>query len=118
MNISLLVQSNPISSNTQLLALQFAQEAISQGHSLLRIFFYKEGGFVGNKYSSSPENETNIQAKWGAFAKETGTELVICIASAQRRGVIQSKNVAVGFSVVGLGQMVEAMLESDRTVTF
>ena len=118
MNISLLVQSNPIPSSTQLLALQFAQQAITQGHSLHRIFFYKEGALVGNKYSASPEDETNIQAKWGVFAQETGTELAICIAAAQRRGIIGSKNVAEGFTIVGLGQMVEAMLESDRTVTF
>lgn len=118
MKISILVQSNPISGNTQSLALQFAQEAIRQGHSLHRIFFYKDGGLIGNDYSASPNDEISPREKWGAFAKDTGTELAICIAAAGRRGVIQSQNVAEGFSIVGLGQMVEAMFESDRTVTF
>ena len=38
-------------------------------------------------------------------------------AAAQRRGITED-NIADGFSIVGLGQMVDAMLESDRTVTF
>ena len=49
--------------------------------------------------------------------KDAGAELTLCIAAGQRRGIVED-DIAEGFSIAGLGQMIEAMSESDRTVTF
>ena len=117
MNISLLVQGGPLSTNAPAIALQFAREAMTQGHSLHRIFFYKSAVQFAHRFNSAPADETDLQSEWQTFADESGTELAVCIAAAQRRGIVED-NIADGFSIVGLGQMVEAMLESDRTVTF
>ena len=117
MLISLLVQGGPVPTNAPSTALDFAREALSQGHVLHRVFFYKDAVHIANRFSAIPADETDLQAGWTALARDTGTELAVCIAAGQRRGIIDT-NVADGFSIVGLGQMVEAMAESDRTVTF
>ena len=117
MNISLLVQGDPLSTNSPSLALHFAREAVSQGHALYRVFFYKDAVHLANRFISVPSDETDLQSEWQTFAKDSGTELTVCIAAGQRRGIAEDV-IADGFSIVGLGQMVEAMAESDRTVTF
>ena len=117
MNISLLVQGDPLSTNAPSLALHFAREAVTQGHALSRVFFYKDAVHLANRFNSVPSDETDLQSEWQTFAKNSGAELTVCIAAGQRRGIVED-NLAEGFSIAGLGQMVEAMAESDRTVTF
>ena len=55
---------------------------------------------------------------WAKLAGEHGFELAVCVAAAERRGIVEDESLAEGFAVVGLGQMVEAMEASDRVVTF
>ena len=117
MNISLLVQGDPLTTNAPSLALHFAREAVSQGHVLYRVFFYKDAVHLPNRLKSVPSDETDLQSEWQTFASDSGAELTVCIAAGQRRGIVED-DIAEGFSIVGLGQMIEAMFESDRTVTF
>ena len=117
MDISLLIQGCPVSTSAPSIALHFAREAVAQGHRLHRAFFYKDAVHIANRFSFRPADETDLQAEWTGFANDSGTELVVCIAAGQRRGVIET-NIAESFSIVGLGQMVEAIAESDRTLTF
>jgi len=42
---------------------------------------------------------------------------VVCIAAALRRGIKES-NLAEGFRISGLGQLVEAGIQADRLVVF
>ena len=54
--------------------------------------------------------------------------MVVCIAAAQRRGMMdadeakrqgfEDNNLAEGFRISGLGQLIEAGIESDRLVVF
>ena len=117
MKLSLLIQGGPLSTSAPSAALHFAREAVSQGHALYRIFFYKDAVHLANRFNSVPADETDLQSEWQTFATDSGAELTVCIAAGQRRGIVED-NIAEGFSIVGLGQMIEAMFESDRTVTF
>ena len=117
MNLSLLIKGGPLSSSTPSTALHFAREAVSQGHTLYRVFLYKDAVYLANRFNSAPADETDLQSEWQTFATDSGAELTVCIAAGQRRGIVE-EDVAEGFSIVGLGQMIEAMSESDRTVTF
>ena len=117
MNICLLIQGGPIPTSALSTALNFAREAVSQGHVLYRVFFYKDAVHIANRFNSVSADENDLQAHWTVLAKDSDTDLSVCIAAGQRRGIV-STNIADGFSIVGLGQMVEAMFESDRTVTF
>jgi tRNA 2-thiouridine synthesizing protein D len=42
---------------------------------------------------------------------------VVCVAAALRRG-IRDENLAKGFRISGLGQLVEAGIQTDRVVVF
>jgi len=54
--------------------------------------------------------------------------LVVCIAAAQRRGMLDENeakrqgkdahNIAEGFHISGLGQLIEAGIQSERLVVF
>ena len=117
MNIRLLIQGDPLSTCAPSAALHFAREAVSQGHTLYRVFLYKDAVYLANRFNSAPADETDLQSEWQTFATDSGAELTVCIAAGQRRGIVED-DIAEGFSIVGLGQMIEAMFESDRTVTF
>ena len=55
-------------------------------------------------------------------------DLVVCIAAAQRRGILDANeakrqgkdgdNIAPGFRISGLGQLIEAGIQADRMVVF
>ncbi len=55
-------------------------------------------------------------------------DLVLCIAAAQRRGLMDeaeakrqgfdSHNMIEGFRISGLGQLIEGGIEADRTIVF
>jgi tRNA 2-thiouridine synthesizing protein D len=55
--------------------------------------------------------------RWSKLAEEHGVDLVVCVAAALRRG-IKDENLATGFRISGLGQLVEAGIQTDRTVVF
>ena len=55
-------------------------------------------------------------------------DLVVCVAAAQRRGIVDESEqkrhakdvntIAPGFRISGLGQLIEAGIDSDRVVVF
>ncbi len=127
-SFSLAIYGAPQSSQASYTAIQFAQALLAQGHELLRVFFYLEGVHNANGLTTPPQDETNLVAQWQQLAREQSLDLVVCIAAALRRGVLNEEeakrydkpasNLADGFVVSGLGQLVEAAVISDRLVTF
>lgn len=120
---TLLINAAPFTSQGSNTAYQFAKAVLSKGHKLLRIFFYEEGVYNGNSFIKTPQDEVSIVSVWQQLAEEHGTELVICVAAAQRRGVLddsesQSSNLANEFKISGLGQLIEAAMTADRFVVF
>ena len=118
--ISLLVQGSPFSSNACEQALEFANATIRNGHKLFRVFFYKDAVLIANQLHTLPTDERNIQQEWIDFATENSVELCVCVGASERRGIGNSSGSKsnTAFEVVGLGQLTEAMFESDRFVTF
>ena len=121
MQISILVQGSPTATRACHSALDFAKSVVKSEHELFRVFFYQEAVAIGARHFETPPDEPNLQSRWIALSEQDGVELVLCISAAQRRGISQSEDhdtVAKGFLVSGLGQLIEAMLESDRLVSF
>jgi tRNA 2-thiouridine synthesizing protein D len=58
MKLSLLIQGGPLSTNAPSIALQFAREAVNQGHALYRVFLYKDAVHLANRFNSVPADET------------------------------------------------------------
>lgn len=128
MKFAILVQGAPYASESCVTALHFAESVISQGHELVRVFFYEDGVLAATNLAAPPQDEIDIYARWQALAREHQVELVACIASCLRRGIIEpgeanrydkpGSNLAEGFQISGLGQLIDAALTADRLVTF
>ena len=128
MKFSLLVLSAPHASEAGDTAWQFARAALDAGHELYRVFFYQDGSYQGNALAVSPQDEVDRVGRWAALAEEHGVNLVLCIASAVKRGMLDSgeadrherdaASVHPAFELSGLGQLVDAHIESDRLITF
>ena len=128
MRFSLLVLGAPYSSQSVATALRFAEAAVKSGHSFYRIFFYHDGVNSGNKLITPPQDENNIPQQWQTLAQDHNIDLVVCIASALKRGILDDKeadrydkashNLNPAFTISGLGQLVDASIASDRLITF
>lgn len=127
-SFSLAVYGAPQTSQASFSALQFAKAAYAQGHTLVRVFFYLDGIHNANELVTPPQDEGNLVHQWQRLGQEHSLELVVCIAAALKRGLLDSSeakrhqkhssNLADGFIISGLGQLVEAAVISDRLITF
>ncbi|MBI2381126.1 MAG: sulfurtransferase complex subunit TusD [Gammaproteobacteria bacterium] len=128
MRFALLVNASPHAGQSQDTAYRFACAAVAGGHAVSRVFFYRDGVLAGSWLPALPADEVDLGARWRAFAELNGVELVVCVAAALRRGVLNAEeaerwerdghNLAPGFELSGLGQLVESLIEADRVVEF
>lgn len=128
MKLSVLVNEGPYQHQSADSAIQFTKAALEKGHEIFRVFFYHDGVNNGTRFAVPPQDDRNITQEWTALAKEHDLDLVVCIAAAQRRGILDENeakrqgkdgdNIADGFRISGLGQLIEAGIQSDRLVIF
>ena len=128
MVISIAVHGAPYASAGSRTALRFAESALRLGHRIHRVFFYHDGVLAAAKQGVAPQDEEDLHAGWVGLAESHGVELTVCIANALKRGVLdeterdryekEAITADAAFTVVGLGQLIEAMTASDRFVTF
>jgi tRNA 2-thiouridine synthesizing protein D len=126
-NYALLVLGAPGAGDGTLRAGRFARALLARGHTLERVFFYDEAAATGNGNCVFAQDETDRVAHWAALNREHGVELVLCVASALRRGVLdqtearryeRGANLHPAFILGGLGQLVDACARCDRLITF
>ncbi len=125
---SLLVMSSPASGHCAMTAARFAQALVARGHSIKRVFFLDAGCCNGSATAVFPQDEDQRLEPWVTLAEQNGVELVLCIASALKHGMLDDSEarrydrpaatVHPAFIVSGLGQLVEAVACADRLVTF
>lgn len=128
MNFTILVNAAPYSQQGSYSAYQFSKAALIKGHKINKIFFYRDGVLNANQFITPPQDEFNLVAAWQELAAQQPIELVVCIAAALRRGLLDATeaeryeknghNLASGFKLAGLGQLIEAINNSDRLVIF
>ncbi len=117
MKFAILVNAGPFSHRAADSALAFAQAVLASEHELVRVFFYFDGVHNANRLAAPSSDERNLVRAWSRLGSEQGVDLVVCIAAGLRRGVREA-NLAPGFRISGLGQLVEAGILADRLVTF
>ncbi len=117
MKFALQVNASPYHSSSSLIAYRFAQTALTMQHDILRIFFYHDGIYHALKSATPPEDEFSLFSAWQTLAKAHDIDLIVCVSAAQRRGLLED-NLADGFQLGGLGQLVEATLLADRFLVF
>ena len=128
MKFSIQVNEGPYTHEASVSALNFIKAALEAGHEVFRVFFYHDGVNNGTRYTTPPQDDINIANTWSQLAKDNNIDLVVCVAAAQRRGIVDEgeaerngkdgNNIADGFRISGLGQLIEAGIESDRLVVF
>ncbi|HFE31750.1 MAG TPA: sulfurtransferase complex subunit TusD [Gammaproteobacteria bacterium] len=128
MKLSVLVSEGPYTHEAADSAYNFTKAALEKGHEIYRIFFYHDGVNNGTRLTTPPQDDRNIVNRWSELAQAHELDLVLCVAAAQRRGIADADeakrngkdadNIAPGFRISGLGQLIDAGIESDRLITF
>ena len=128
MKFGILVNEGPYTHQASDSAYQFVKAALERGHEIFRVFFYHDGVNNGTRLMVPPQDDRNLQQAWSQLAEKHQLDLVVCIAAAQRRGVLDAgeakrhgkdaDNIAPGFRISGLGQLIEAGIVADRLVVF
>ena len=128
MKFVILVNEGPYQHQASDSAYHFTAAAIASGHEIARIFFYHDGVNNGTRLTTPPQDDRHIQQRWTTLAQENDLDMVLCVAACQRRGIVDegekkrnskdADNVADGFRISGLGQLVEGVIEADRLITF
>lgn len=128
MKFGIQVNEGPYNHQSSDSAYQFTKAALEKGHEIFRVFFYHDGVYNGSRLGVPPQDDRNITELWEALGEEYNLDLVVCVAAAQRRGVLDeseanrngkdANNIAPKFRISGLGQLIEAGVQSDRLIVF
>jgi tRNA 2-thiouridine synthesizing protein D len=125
---SLLVLSSPTSGLCNRTAAQFANGVLARGHQIHRVFFLDAGTYAGTVSAVFPQDEASPLPSWVELAENHQVELVLCVSSALRRGMLDETEaqryeqtgptIHAAFTISGLGQLIDASANSDRLITF
>jgi len=128
MKFGILINEGPYQHQASDSAYMFAKAAIAKGHEVFRVFFYHDGVNNASRLTVPPADDRHIVNRWAALGEEHKIDMVVCIAAAQRRGMMDeneakrqgkdASNIHPAFRISGLGQLVEAGIQCDRLVTF
>jgi tRNA 2-thiouridine synthesizing protein D len=128
MKFGILVNEGPYQHQAADTAFNFTKAALEKGHEIVRVFFYHDGVNNGTRLTTPPQDDRNIVNLWSDLAKEHELDLVVCVAAAQRRGIVDADeakrhgknadNIAEGFRISGLGQLIEMGIKADRVMAF
>ncbi len=131
MKFSIQVNEGPYQHQASDSAYQFAKAAIENGHEIFRVFFYHDGVNNASRFTVPPQDDRNVVNNWadlGIVDADGNPELVVCVAAALRRGMldeseagkngVEGNNIHPAFRISGLGQLIEAGIQSDRLVVF
>ncbi len=128
MKLGVQVNEGPYQHQASDSAYQFVKAAVEKGHEIFRVFFYHDGVNNGTRLATPPQDDRNVANRWSELAAKHDIDLVLCVAAAQRRGIADADeakrngkdadNIAPGFRISGLGQLIEAGIQCDRLVVF
>ena len=128
MKFSVMVNEGPYTHQAADTAYHFTRAVLGAGHEIFRVFFYHDGVHNGTRMTTPPQDDRHIVDRWSELAHDYDIDLVVCVAAAQRRGILDKDeakrngkdgdNIAPGFRISGLGQLIEAGIEADRLLVF
>jgi tRNA 2-thiouridine synthesizing protein D len=128
MQFAIMVNEGPYQHQSSDTAYNFAKAVLEKGHKIYRVFFYHDGVNNGTRLTTPPQDDRHITNRWTELATAHKLDMVLCVAAAQRRGIVDedemkrhgkdANNIAPGFRISGLGQLIEAGIQADRLVVF
>jgi len=126
-DFTLLITTAPFTSDHHALAMRFIR-ASAEKHTIKRVFFYQDAVLASNKQQQPPQGQSARCNEWAILAEQHGINLSVCIANSLRRGITNTNeaaryelgeaNLHPAFELVGLGEMTDAINDSDRVVQF
>ena len=128
MKFAISVHGAPFSSSAAHSAYRFAEATLDAGHKIARVFFYHDAVRTGDSLSVAPQEENTVIDRWAELSEKHEFELAVCIAASLKRGVINDEardryekpaaNLHPAFTIVGLGQLIDAIAGADRFISF
>ena len=128
MKFTIQINEGPYTHEAADSAYQFTKAALEKGHEIYRVFFYHDGVNNATRFTTPPQDDRHIVNRWSELSEKHNLDLVVCVAAAQRRGIVDEdeqqrqgkdgNNIAQGFRISGLGQLVEGCIQSDRLMVF
>ena len=128
MKFSLIINGGPYSSQAALTAYNYASAILSGDHEIYRLFFYQEGVYNASSLVVPPQDEFDLPTAWQTLIEQNNLDAVVCVSSALKRGILDEAeaqryekgdaNLLPGFQISGLGQLIDAQINSDRVVNF
>ena len=128
MKFAIMVNEGPYTHQSADTAYYFTEAALKAGHEIVRVFFYHDGVNVGTRLSVPPQDDRNISERWSKLATKNDLDMILCVAAAQRRGLLDQENAKraakdadnmdSGFEISGLGQLIDAGIQADRLMVF
>lgn len=128
MKLTIVVHTAPWSEQAAVTAYRFCQAALDGGHSIHRLFFYSDGVHNTTTLSVPAQDEFDIPLAWRQLVERHGIDTVSCVSSALKRGILDPgeaerherdcSNLVSASELSGLGQLVDAAIESDRVINF
>lgn len=130
MEFAIQINEGPYQHQASDTAYHFAKAAIDKGHTISRVFFYNDGVNNASRFTRPPQDDRNVIERWASLKQADGgyIDKVVCIAAALRRGLmdvdvaesndVDGHNLHQEFRISGLGQLIEAGIQSDRLMVF
>jgi tRNA 2-thiouridine synthesizing protein D len=128
MKFTLVITGAPYATQAPLSAWRFAKAALENGHQVYRVFLHGDGVLCATRLAAPAQDEQDIHSLWQELATQHQLDIVVCIASALKRGILNAEesirynkehyNLAPAMELSGLGQLIDAIHHSDRVITF
>jgi len=128
MKFAIQVNEGPYQHQASDSAYFFTKSVLEKGHEVFRVFFYHDGVNNATRLTTPPQDDRHVVNRWADLAEKYDLDMDVCVAAAQRRGIVDdgeaqrnrkdATNINPRFRISGLGQLVEAAIQSDRLVVF
>ena len=128
MNFTVVIYAAPYSSEAATSALNFTKALLEHGHQIYRLFFFSDGVHNANRLAVLAKGEVNLQQQWDSLIRTNELESIVCVTSAIKRGILNEleaerhnlkpASMYKSSEISGLGQLIDAALNSHRVVNF
>ena len=128
MRFTVVVHAAPYSSQAAHSAYCFTRAALKSGHRVHQLFFFGDGVHNAARLAQVPQDEKNLQQQWQELISQHGLDAMLCVTSAMKRGIVDSAvakqrqvdevTATDGMEIAGLGQLIDAVSNSDRVINF
>ena len=112
--ITVMIFESPYGREKSYTALRFALTALTDGHDIT-VILIQDGIFTGKK-DQKPADYPNL-AEYLQNAISEGLKVIACGVCCNARGVKQDE-LLKGITIVGMHEIVKAIADSDKTLTF